>query len=378
MGPLEGVRVVEFGAIGPVPMAAMLLAEMGAEVIRLERARGPKGGIDMDVRHDLTLRSRPALAVDLKSAAGRNIARSLAGRADILLEGFRPGVMERLGLGPEPLHAANPGLVYGRMTGWGQEGPLARAAGHDINYVALVGALAAIGGDEAPVPPLNLVGDYGGGALYLAMGVLAALIGRGRSGRGQVVDAAMVDGAASLMTVFFGLRAAGNWQMRRRANLLDGGAPFYGVYGTADGRHISIGPLEPQFWEALVTALGWDRDTLPDRGDPANWPELERRLRATFASASREAWCARLEGTDVCFAPVLDMDEAPAHPHLRARGTFVEVDGIPQPGAAPRFSETPSGLRSPPLAPGGPELSRALAAWGMAEDEIAALVGTDG
>ncbi|MCC6006106.1 MAG: CoA transferase [Rhodobacteraceae bacterium] len=378
MGPLEGVRVVEFGAIGPVPMAAMLLAEMGAEVIRLERARGSKGGIEMDVRHDLTLRSRPALAVDLKSPDGLATAHRLCARADILLEGYRPGVMERLGLGPEALCADNPGLVYGRMTGWGQEGPLAQSAGHDINYIALVGALAAIGQQDAPLPPLNLVGDYGGGALYLALGVLAALIGRARTGRGQVVDAAMVDGAASLMTVFYGLRAAGDWQPRRAANLLDGGAPFYGVYGTSDGRHIAIGPLEPQFWSALVAALGWDEASLPDRADPASWPELRRRLRAAFASASRDTWCARLEGTDVCFAPVLDMDEAPGHPHLRARGTFVEVDGIAQPSAAPRFSETPSGLRCPPLPPGGPELERALTAWGFDSAAVTGLTGSSG
>lgn len=377
MGALRGIRVVEMGAIGPVPHAAMMLAEMGAEVIRIERARGAKGGVEMDVRHDLSLRSRPAIALDLKSMAGHATALRLVDRADILLEGFRPGVMERLGLGPEACHARNPGLVYGRMTGWGQDGPLAQAAGHDITYIALAGALAAIGTAETPVAPLNLVGDYGGGALYLVAGVLAALVGRMRDGTGQVVDAAMIDGAAHLTTLFHGLKAAGNWQAPRGGNLLDGGAPFYDVYATSDGRFIAVGPLEPQFWAALVDALGWDPDTLPDRSDRANWPELRRRLRAAFAGDTRAAWCARLEGTDVCFAPVLDMDEAPQHPHNVARGTFVTVEGIRQPAPAPRFSATPALVRSPPRAP-GEGLAEALAEWGFARPEIAEISGAGG
>ena len=334
-GPLAGVRVVEFAGIGPAPYAAMLLADMGAEVLRVDRLIGN----DPYSRH-VTARGRPAVTADLKDAADWDAVLALLDGADALLEGFRPGVMERLGLGPEAVLARNPRLVYGRMTGWGQDGPLATTAGHDIGYIAVTGALAAIGPADAPVPPLNLVGDYGGGALFLVAGVLAALLHAGRTGTGQVVDAAICDGAASLMALFCDLRAQGRWTDGRAANLLDGGAPFYRTYVCKDGRFIAVGALEPQFYAVLCERVGLLHP--PDRDDQANWPALHIRFEALFAQRTRDEWCALLEGTDACAAPVLTLAEAPSHPHLRARGVFVERDGVVQAEAAPRFSATPT------------------------------------
>jgi alpha-methylacyl-CoA racemase len=308
------------------------------------------------------------VAADLKDTAQREDVLRLLQGADALIEGFRPGVMERLGLGPEAVWARNPRLVYGRITGWGQEGPLAAAAGHDINYIALPGALAAIGPSAgAPVPPLNLVGDYGGGALYLAVGVLAAVIEARVSGRGQVVDAAMCDGAASMLSIFFTLKARGQWEDRRGANLLDGGAPFYRTYECADGRHIALGALEPQFYETLCRLAGLDDPAFRDRGDKRNWPQLAAKMEKVFRRKTRDEWCAILEGSDACFAPVLTISEAPAHPHLAARQTFAEIDGVLQPAPAPRFSRTPAAVQSSPAAAPA-SLKDLIAAWQLPVD----------
>jgi len=348
MGPLQGLRVIELAAIGPVPMCGMLLADLGADVVRIDRLQASGLGVAMAPRHDVNARGRRSLALDLKSAAGRDAALRLLDRADVLLEGLRPGVTEKLGLGPADCQARNPRLVYGRMTGYGQTGPLAAAAGHDLNYIALSGALHAIGAAGGkPVPPLNLVGDYGGGALYLAFGVMAALFERQRSGCGQVVDAAMVDGAASLASIFYGLHAAGNWNAPRGENLLDGGAPFYDTYETADGRHISLAPLEPKFFATLAQALGLEARFVQRQYDRGLWPEMRAAIAAAVRQRSREAWCALLEGSDACFAPVLSFDEAPAHPHACQRGAFVTVAGVVQPAPAPRFDRTPAALPRP-------------------------------
>ena len=348
MGPLHGLRVIELASIGPGPMCGMLLADLGADVVRIDRLEASGLGVPMSPKYDVNARSRRSVALDLKSPAGVAAALRLIERADVLIEGWRPGVAERLGLGPADCHARQPALVYGRMTGFGQEGPLARAAGHDINYIALSGALHAIGpAGGKPVPPLNLVGDYGGGALYLAFGVLAALFERQRSGRGQVVDAAMVDGAASLMSIFNGLQAAGAWGAPRGENLLDGGAPFYDSYETADGRHVVIGALEPKFFAELVQRLALDPKFIPRQYDRRLWPELRAALAATLATKTRDEWCALLEGSDVCFAPVLSLAEAPAHAHARTRAAYVELDGVVQPAAAPRFSRSRPGLPRP-------------------------------
>ncbi len=372
MGPLAGVRIVELGGIGPAPMCAMLLADLGADVIRVER-RGAPPPLGIPEEFQLLNRSRTLIEVDLKSDDGREAVLALVERADALIEGFRPGVAERLRVGPDDCAARNPRLVYGRMTGWGQEGPLAQVAGHDINYIGIVGALAAIGpADGPPVPPLSLVGDYGGGALYLALGILAAVIEAKRSGRGQVVDAAMIDGAASLMTVIYGMRAAGLWQDERGANYLDGGAPFYACYETKDRKWISIGPLEPQFWAELVKRLGLDASSLPNRDERAAWPALREKLALVFREKTRDEWVAILGETDTCFAPVLDLAEAPSHPHVRARGTFVEVDGVVQPAPAPRFSRTPAAIRRPP-ARKGEDPEAALRAFGFSGSELARL-----
>ena len=343
-GPLSGIRVVELGGIGPGPMAGMLLSDMGAEVIRVERLEATDLGIPHGRRFEVMLRGRQSIAVDLKSEQGREIVLSLIETADALIEGFRPGVTEKMGLGPDDCWEHNPRLVYGRMTGFGQDGPLAGAAGHDINYIALAGVLGAIGGKE-PVPPLNLVGDFGGGGLYLAMGVCAALVEAQKSGLGQVVDAAMVDGAASLMASIYGLRAAGLWADERGVNLLDGGAPFYDTYECADGEWISIGPLEQRFYDLTVELLELDQDNLPDRRSPAEWPQLRGVLADAFRAKTRDEWVEILEGTDVCFAPVLTMAEAPQPPHTQSRHTFGEVDGIIQPAPAPRFSRTPGAIQ---------------------------------
>ena len=340
-GPLAGFRVVEFAGIGPGPFAAMLLADMGADVVRIERAGAPERD-----RRDVTGRGRRSVMLELKQQDARETTLQLLDAADALIEGFRPGVMERLGLGPDTVLARNPRLVYGRMTGWGQSGPLAQAAGHDINYIALAGALGAIGPAEKPVPPLNLVGDYGGGALYLVVGMLAALIEAKRSGRGQVVDCAMCDGAASLLSIFFTLLARGQWQERRASNLLDGGAPFYGTYECADGGFVALGALEPQFYETLCRLAGLDAPEFRERTHRKRWPELRQKMQAVFKTRTRAEWCAILEGSDACFAPVLGLREAGTHPHMAHRNSFVEVDGVLQPAPAPRFSRTPSAIQA--------------------------------
>ena len=370
MGPLQGLKVIELAGIGPCPMCAMLLAELGADVVRVDRVTDSGLGIGMAPQFHLLNRSRPSIAVDLKHPDGVETVLRLVEGADALIEGFRPGVTERLGLGPEHCAARNPRLVYGRVTGWGQDGPLARAAGHDLNYIALTGALDAIGRRGAPpTPPLNLVGDFGGGALYLALGVVAALYEARESGKGQTVDAAMIDGAASLMTSAHALLAAGVWDGPRGENILDSGAHFYDVYETSDGRYVSIAPVEPKFYAELLARIGLDPGDAPHSADRADWPESKARLAALFRTRTRDEWCAILEGTDACFAPVLGMDEAHRHPHNAARGTFVERDGIVQPNAAPRFERTPSGIRCSPPAPGSGTRA-VLTDWGFTADEI--------
>jgi alpha-methylacyl-CoA racemase len=368
MGPLAGIRVVELAGIGPGPFAAMLLADLGAEVLRVDRPASSRPAWPT-----VLARGRRSVVVDLKHPDGAGLVLDLVAAAAALVEGFRPGVAERLGIGPDACLARNPRLVYGRVTGWGQEGPWRRAAGHDIDYVAVAGALHPIGqAGGPPVPPLNLVGDFGGGGMLLALGVVAALLEAGRSGRGQVVDAAMVDGAALLTTQFHELLAAGLWREERGANLLDGGAPFYGVYETADGRHLAVGALEPQFFAELLRRLGLDAGELPDQLDRDGWPVLRERLAGLFRTRTRDQWCELLAGTDACVAPVLGLGEAPTHPHNRARGTFIEVGGVTQPAPAPRFSRTPPGPPSPP-APPGAHTDQALADWGVDPGELARL-----
>ena len=373
MGPLAGLRVIELSAIGPVPMCATLLADLGADVVRVDRLEPSGLGVQLDPRLDVHGRNRRSAAFDLKVPQARQAVLALIERADVLLEGFRPGVAERLGLGPAECHARNPGLVYGRMTGFGKQGPLASAAGHDLNYIALTGALHAIGpAGGAPVPPLNLVGDYGGGALYLAFGVMAALHERTRSGRGQVVDAAMVDGAASLMGIFHGMQAAGQWREERGANLLDGGAPFYGTYETSDGKWVTIGAIEPKFFAELARLIGLDERFIAAQYDRRQWPAMREAIADIMRGRTREAWCARLEGTDACFAPVLTMREAAAHPHAVARGTYVEVEGVVQPGPAPRFERSaPEPVRPAPEI--GAHTQEVLAQAGFSEPDIEAL-----
>jgi alpha-methylacyl-CoA racemase len=343
-GPLTGVRIVEFAGIGPGPFACMMLADMGAEVVTLDRVGVRKS------RESAAGRGRKVVELDLKDQAALIQVLDLLEHADALVEGFRPGVMERLGLGPDVVWLRNPRLVYGRMTGWGQEGPLAQSAGHDINYISVTGALAAIGPAERPVPPLNLVGDFGGGALYLVVGVLAALLEAKKSGQGQVVDAAMCDGAASLMSMFFDFAAMGRWSERRESNFLDGGAHFYGVYPCACGNFISVGSIEPQFYALLRQLTGLSDTAFDAQMDRAAWPTLKEKLTAVFKSKTRDEWCRIMEGTDVCFAPVLTIAEAPLHPHMAARKTFVKRHGVTQPAPAPRFSRTPSAIREPETA----------------------------
>lgn len=370
MGPLAGLRVIEMAGIGPAPFCGMLLADMGAEVIRVDRLVPSGLGVDTPVQYDLLNRSKKSVALDLKSEDGVATTLKLIAKADALIEGFRPGVMEKLGLGPEVCLEQNPRLVYGRMTGWGQDGPLAPAAGHDINYIALTGALAAIGPTGgAPVVPLNLIGDFGGGALYLAMGVLAAVIEAKGSGKGQVVDAAIVDGTASLMTMLHSFQQMGAWELQRGRNLLDGGAPFYGVYETSDGKHVSIGAIETKFYAELIERLGLSGEALPKQHDRRRWPELWARFAEVFRGKTRDEWCALLEGTDVCFAPVLDAAEARSHPHMAARNIHPEVDGVVNPAPAPRFSRTPSAITHPPV-PSGSSTARVLADFGLDQAEI--------
>jgi alpha-methylacyl-CoA racemase len=373
MGALAGLRVVEMAAIGPVPLAGMLLADLGADVVRIDRPEPSGLGLAMQPPHDVNARGRRSLAVDLKDPVAHGAVQRLVDRADVLLEGFRPGVLERLGFAPAGCHARNPGLVVGRMTGFGQQGPLAQAAGHDLNYIALTGVLSGIGrAGEAPVPPLNLVGDYGGGALFLAFGVLAALFERQRSGRGQVVDAAMVDGASTLASIFHGLLAAGSWRDERGHNLLDGGAPFYDCYRTADGRWLSVAALEPKFFAELARGLELPPALVPRQYDRRAWPELRQAIAGRVAARTRDAWCALFDGSDACVAPVLGFAEAARHPHAAARAAFVEVDGVVQPAPAPRFDRTPAA--TPRRAPRIGEHSHALLREaGLSEAEIAAL-----
>lgn len=369
-GPLSGLKIVEMVGIGPTPFCAMVLADLGAEVLRVGRPRTPDAPnatahvIPADPRFDVMARGRATLHIDLKKAGAVDDLLDVVASADAVLEGFRPGTMERLGLGPDTCLARNPRLVFGRMTGWGQHGPLAQAAGHDINYIAISGALHAVGErDGKPVVPLNYVGDFGGGAMLLAVGVLAALLEAKGSGRGQVVDAAMTDGAALLSSMLYGFAANGWWNDRRGTNLLDGGAPFYDTYRCADGRFVAIGAIEPQFYATLRTRCGLTDPDFDAQMDAAGWPGLKAKLATLFATRSRDAWCELLEGSDACFAPVLDWNEAPHHPHNVARQTFVEVDGVVQPAPAPRFSRT-----SPPTpraAADRPEAAAVLASWSV-------------
>ena len=373
-GPLQGLRVIELAGIGPVPLAGMLMSDLGADVIRVDRPVPSGLGLAMDRRHDVNARGRRSVVLDLKSAAGREACLRLTDGADALIEGLRPGVTESLGLGPADCQARNPALVYGRMTGFGQTGPLASAAGHDLNYIALTGVLDAIGpAGGAPLPPLNLVGDYGGGAMFLAFGVLAALFERQRSGRGQVVDAAMVDGTSALASIFHGLRAGGSWNEPRGHNLLDGGAPFYACYQTADDAWVSVAALEPKFFALLAQALALEPRFVQRQYDRRLWPEMRAAIAAALRQRPRAEWCARLEGTDACFAPVLSLAEASSHAHAQARGAFVEVDGVLQPGPAPRFDRTPAGTPRPAPEP-GQHTAEVLREAGLSEAEIAALL----
>jgi alpha-methylacyl-CoA racemase len=373
VGTLDGVKIVELAGIGPGPFASMLLADMGADVLRIDRPEAAKRAQGGAPPRDILNRNRRSVAVDLKSDAGRDLVLQLVERADVLLEGFRPGVAERLGVGPDECAARNERLVYGRMTGWGQEGPLAHAAGHDIDYISIAGVLAHIGRrGERPVPPINLVGDFGGGGMFLAFGVVCALLERERSGKGQVVDAAMVDGAALLMSMMWGMRAGGVWQEEVGTNLLDTGAPFYDTYETADGKFVAIGSIEPQFYAELLSRAGLDAADLPAQNDRSHWEEMRGRFTELFKSKTRDEWCELLEGSDACFAPVLTMTEATSHPHIRARETLVERDGVWQPAPAPRFSRTPGALEHPP-ARAGEHTDEALADWGFDDAQLRAL-----
>ncbi|UOD31285.1 CoA transferase [Massilia violaceinigra] len=375
-GPLAGIKVIEMAGLGPCPFAAMMLADMGAQMIRIERKSAPGAPTPfpmLGTKYDVLARGRRSLALDLKQPAAQAIALELIAKADVVLEGFRPGVMERLGLGPDACLARNPALVYGRVTGWGQSGPLAQAAGHDINYIALTGMLHAMGrADAPPAPPLNLVGDFGGGGMMLAFGVVCAVLEARGSGKGQVIDAAMTDGAALLGAMMYGLRAQGGWSGARETNLLDGGAHFYDTYACADGKFVSVGAIEPQFYALLRKLAGADDHAFDAQMAPAGWPGLSDKLAALFARRTRDEWCALLEGSDACFAPVLDLDEAPHHPHNAARATFVDVDGVVQPAPAPRFSRTVPELGSAPAYP-GQHSAQVLKDWGWDDDAIAAL-----
>ncbi len=367
-GPLSGLKVLEFAGIGPGPFCGMLLSDLGADVIRIDRK-----GVGRSGRTDVTSRGRRSVAMDLKSPAAVETCLRLMEGCDAVFEGFRPGVMERLGLGPEIALKRNPKLVFGRMTGWGQTGPYAQAAGHDMNYIAISGALGAIGTSEKPIPPLNLVGDFGGGALYLAFGLLAGVIHARATGEGQVIDCAMSDGAASLMAMFYGFKAAGAWKTERSANLLDGGAHFYDTYQCADGEWISIASIEPQFYALLLEKTGISDPDFSAQMDRALWPDLKDRLGMVIARKTRAEWVAIMEGTDVCFAPVLSLDEAPRHPHNQARETFVEIEGVIQPAPAPRFSKSPGLISGPPPAIGAHNRA-ALMDWGFNDSEIESLV----
>ncbi len=372
-GPLTGLKIIEIAGIGPGPFTAMMLADMGADVVRVDRSQNVSGGDPATPPGDISNRGRRSIGVDLKHPDGVEAVLSLVERADGLIEGFRPGVMERLGLGPDDVAARNPKLVYGRMTGWGQDGPYAPPAGHDINYIALAGALDPIGRrGQAPVPPLNLVGDFGGGGMLLAFGMACGLLSAQRTGKGQVVDAAMVDGAAVLTTMFHAFRGMGIWEDERGTNLLDTGAHFYDVYETSDGKYVSIGSIEPQFYAELLRLTGLEGEELPWQHDKGQWPAMKERLAEIFKAKTREEWCDLMEGTDVCFAPVLSLGEAPQHPHNVQRGTFLELDGVVQPAPAPRFSGTPASVQRPP-AHAGQHTDEVLSEWGLDDDRIAKL-----
>ena len=369
MGPLTGIRVVEMAGIGPGPFTAMMLSDLGAEVIRVDRLSHKGTGHRANVLN----RGRKSIAVDLKNPLGVETTLRLIEQADVVLEGFRPGVMERLGLGPEECVSVNPRLIFGRMTGWGQTGPLSQAAGHDINYISIAGALGAMGyADRPPAPPLNLVGDFGGGAMYLLTGILAALVERATSGQGQIIDAAMTDGTASLLSPFFGLMAMNMWTTDRFSNRLDGGAFYYGSYECSDGKYISIGSLEPQFYAVLLEKAEITDPEFQEQLDEAAWPAKREKLDQLFKTRTRQQWCDIMEGTDVCFAPVLDLKEAPAHPHNIDRKTFVELDGVVQPAPAPRFSRTQGEIQGP-AAMAGEHTREVLSAWNFSDQEIGEL-----
>jgi len=371
VGPLDGVAVIEIASLAPAPFGCMILADLGADVLRVERVEHCGGQAAPPA--DPLIRGRRSIGLNLKDPAGVDLLLRLADNADVLVEGFRPGVAERLGFGPDECARRNPRLIYGRMTGWGQHGPLAPTAGHDIGYIAVSGALAPIGrAGERPVPPLNLLGDFGGGGMLLALGILAALVERASSGRGQVIDAAMVDGSALLTAYLYGLRAQGAWSDERGTNLLDGGAPFYDTYQTADGRYVAVGALEPQFYAALLRGLGLAGADLPAQLDRSGWPELRRRLAEAFASRSRDEWADVFAGTDACVAPVLGLGEAPEHPHALARDAFVEAGGIRQPGPAPRFGRSAAAAPAPPPRPGA-DTDAVLAGLGLSEPQVADL-----
>ena len=369
MGPLSGLKVVELAGIGPGPFCAMLLADLGADVVRVDRTAQVDLGIDRGRKYNVLNRSRRSVSVDLKNPDGVETVLKLIEEADALIEGFRPGVTERLGLGPEECHRRNPRLVYGRMTGWGQDGPMAHAAGHDINYIALTGALHAIGPTDKPSPPLNLIGDFGGGAMYLAVGICAALLEAKTSGEGQVVDVSMTEGAASLMSSIYGMHASGHWSDNREDNVLDGGSYYYGVYETSDGKFVSIGSIEGKFHDELLELTGFTDAPTEDRNVQESWDEKKARLGEIIKSKSRDQWDEIMAGSDVCYAPVLDLSEAPRHPHNVARGSFVEVDGVIQPGPTPRFSRTPGEVQMPPPAP-GQHTMEVLTDWGFSSEDV--------
>ncbi len=369
MGPLTGIKVIEMAAIGPVPFCAMMLSDMGAEVIRIDRLSQKGTGSSANVLY----RGRKSVAFDLKNSTALDSTLRLSDQADVILEGFRPGVMERLGLGPEVCLERNPKLIYGRMTGWGQNGPLSHAAGHDINYISIAGALGSMGyADRPPSPPLNLIGDFGGGAMYLLAGILAAIVERNSSGKGQVVDAAMTDGTASLLSPFYGLMAMGMWSTERYSNRLDGGAFYYGSYECSDGKYISLGSLEPQFYALLLEKCGITDEIFTEQSDQEAWPIKREKMEVLFKTKTQQEWCGMLEGTDVCFAPVLNLEEAPDHPHNKARQTFVKVQGVTQPAPAPRFSRTQGKIQSP-AAITGANTEEVLIDWGFSNSEISNL-----
>jgi alpha-methylacyl-CoA racemase len=370
MGPLQGVKIIEVGGIGPGPFCGMMLSDMGADIVRVER----KGGLALsEPKYDVLTRNRRSVCIDLRKSEGVEALLRMLEQVDALQEGFRPGVMEKLGLGPEVCLKRNPRLVYGRMTGWGQQGPLSHAAGHDINYIALSGALHTFGRKgENPVPPLNLVGDFGGGGMFLAFGMVCALLEAQKTGTGQIVDAAMVDGSAALMAMIYGLKASGLWADKRGVNLLDGGAHFYDTYETADGKYVALGSIEPQFYDLLLKLAGIEDPEFKNQLDFTKWPALKEKISRIVKKKTRDAWCAVMEGTDVCFAPVLSLEEAPEHPHIKQRRTYTEIEGVLQPSPAPRFSRTVPQIKNPPPNP-GQDTEAVLAEFGFNTAEIQTL-----